>query len=70
MTTSRGPRFGSIGEPADVLDLDLPAPGTGQVIVDRETAPVDAADLDFVRGRCGLRPARPSEVGKSNIGRS
>ncbi|MET7995389.1 zinc-dependent alcohol dehydrogenase family protein [Amycolatopsis sp. NPDC005232] len=72
MTITRGLRFDSLGEPAEVLslvDLDLPAPGAGQVTVDLEAAPVDPADLNFVRGRYGLRPALPSGVGQSGVGR-
>jgi NADPH:quinone reductase-like Zn-dependent oxidoreductase len=72
MPHTRGLQFDAVGEPADVLslvDLDLPAPEAGQLTVDLEAAPVDPADLNFVRGRYGLRPVLPSGAGQSGVGR-
>jgi mitochondrial enoyl-[acyl-carrier protein] reductase / trans-2-enoyl-CoA reductase len=72
MAHTRGLQFDAVGEPADVLsllDLNLPAPGPGQLTVDLEAAPVDPADLNFVRGRYGLQPVLPSGAGQSGVGR-
>jgi NADPH:quinone reductase-like Zn-dependent oxidoreductase len=72
MTHVRGLQFDDVGEPADVLtlvDLDLPAPGPSQLTVEMEAAPVDPADLNFVRGRYGLQPVLPSGAGQSGVGR-
>lgn len=72
MAHTRGLQFRAVGEPANVLslvDFDLAAPGPGQLTVDLEAAPVDPADLNFVRGRYGLRPVLPSGAGQSGVGR-
>jgi NADPH:quinone reductase-like Zn-dependent oxidoreductase len=72
MAHTRGLHFDVVGEPADVLslvDLDLPAPGPGQLTVDLEAAPVDPADLNFVRGVYPLPRVLPSAAGLSGVGR-
>ena len=72
MVHAQGLRFDTVGEPAEVLalsDLDLPSPGTGQITVAMEAAPIDPSDQNFVRGRYGLVPVLPSGAGQSGVGR-
>jgi NADPH:quinone reductase-like Zn-dependent oxidoreductase len=60
------------GDPLNVLELvDIPepgAPGTGEVLIDVELAPLNLHDLHFMRGYFGGPPA-PTVVGNEGFGR-
>src|SRR5260370_18006807 len=60
------------GDPLNVLELvNIPepgAPGTGEVLIDVELAPLNLHDLLFIVGRWGAPPA-PTVVGNEGSGR-
>src|SRR5260370_42374505 len=60
------------GDPLNVLELvDIPepgVPGTGEVLIDVELAPLNLHDLLFMRGYFGGPPA-PTVVGNEGFGR-
>jgi NADPH:quinone reductase-like Zn-dependent oxidoreductase len=60
------------GDPLNVLELvDIPepgAPGTGEILIDVEVAPLNLHDLLFMRGHFGGPPA-PTVVGNEGFGR-
>jgi NADPH:quinone reductase-like Zn-dependent oxidoreductase len=61
-----------VGEPADVLRLELlarPESGPGQVRIRVIAAPVHASDLHIMRGRYGYTPAFPVVLGSECVGR-
>ncbi|HEY2504441.1 MAG TPA: alcohol dehydrogenase catalytic domain-containing protein [Mycobacterium sp.] len=62
----------AIGEPADVLqlvELQTPAPGPGQVLVEMEAATVNASDFLYISGQYCIAPSPPSDVGGEGVGR-
>src|ERR1700761_9793548 len=65
-------QFDRTGDPAEALaltEIELPAPGPGQVTVAMEASPIDPTDLAFVRGRY-VPPTLPaSSAGQSGVGR-
>ena len=60
------------GDPLNALELvDIPepgAPGTGEVLIDVELAPLNLHDLLFMRGNFG-GPSAPTVVGNEGFGR-
>jgi len=64
-------RFNSHGDPAEVLaveDAEMPVPGPGEVRVRMLASPINPADLMFVRGSYGKRPALPATPGFEGVG--
>jgi NADPH:quinone reductase-like Zn-dependent oxidoreductase len=63
----------SLGAPQDVLELvDLrepPAPGSGEVLIAVEHAPINLNDLYLIQGTYPIRPSLPSVVGNEGVGR-
>src|SRR5882724_11408421 len=63
----------SVGVPKEVLELvDLPeppAPGSGQVLIGVEHAPINMNDLYLIEGAYPIRPSLPSFVGNEGLGR-
>lgn len=52
-----------VGEPSEVLNLQtrpIPEPGPGQVRIRVTAVPVEASDLDTIRGRYGFTPEFPT----------
>ena len=68
----RALQISAYGDPLNVLELvDIPepgAPGTGEVLIDIELAPLNLHDLLFMRGYFGGPPA-PTVVGNEGFGR-
>ena len=59
------------GNPADVLEVvetDLPAPGPGEVLVNRILAPINPADLNTVEGKYPIKPPLPATPGVEGAG--
>jgi NADPH:quinone reductase len=64
-------RFSAGGSPAEVLrleEVDLPAPGPGQVRVRMLKAPVNPSDLLFIRGKYAIPPQLPATPGFEGVG--
>ena len=64
-------RFSESGPPAEVLrteEVDLPAPGPGEVRVRMLKAPVNPSDLMFVRGNYAIPPHLPATPGFEGVG--
>jgi NADPH:quinone reductase-like Zn-dependent oxidoreductase len=62
----------AIGEPADVLqlvELQTPAPGPGQVLVEVQAATINASDFLYISGQYFITPSPPSDVGAEGVGR-
>jgi NADPH:quinone reductase-like Zn-dependent oxidoreductase len=62
----------AIGEPADVLQLveiQAPAPGPGQVLVEVQAATINASDFLYISGRYFITPQPPAGVGGEGVGR-
>ncbi|MCI2400185.1 zinc-dependent alcohol dehydrogenase family protein [Aliiroseovarius subalbicans] len=60
------------GTPANVVTLeavDLPQPGSGEVRLSIERAPINPSDLLQVQGLYGIRPPLPAVPGNEGIGR-
>lgn len=58
--------FGTHGKPADVLRLetfDLPPLKDGEVLLAIHSAPINPADLNFIEGTYGIKPALPADAG-------
>jgi NADPH:quinone reductase len=64
-------RFSTAGSPAEVLrleEVDLPAPGPGEVLVRMLKAPVNPSDLLFIRGKYAIPPHLPATPGFEGVG--
>ena len=60
------------GDVADSVSLEAGAgtsPGTGEVVVEIEAAPVNGADVLFALGWFGVYPDVPAEMGAEGVGR-
>jgi NADPH:quinone reductase-like Zn-dependent oxidoreductase len=71
MATMRALVANSIGEPADVLSLEVrpvPEPGPGQVRIRVQAAPIHASDLHVLRGRFAFAPELPVVPGFESVG--
>lgn len=58
--------FGTHGKPADVLRLEnfeTPPLGHGEVLLAIHAAPINPADLNFIEGTYGIKPALPAHAG-------
>jgi NADPH:quinone reductase-like Zn-dependent oxidoreductase len=65
-------QISSFGEPSDVVELaecDLSDPGSGQLAVTIEAAPINPSDLSLIRGVYGVRPELPAALGAEGVGR-
>src|ERR1700761_4270853 len=72
MTTTEALLFDETGDPRDVLsvrEIELGAPGPGQLTVTMEASPVDPTDLAFIRGRYAPPTLPGSSAGQSGLGR-
>src|ERR1700741_4402126 len=63
----------AFGEPKQVLELvDGPEPappGSGEVLIGVEYAPINMNDLYVIQGAFPVRPSLPSVVGNEGVGR-
>jgi NADPH:quinone reductase-like Zn-dependent oxidoreductase len=60
------------GDPAQTIqlqDLEMPQPGTGQVLVAIEAAPINNADFLLAAGWYGVQPPLPAPAGSEGVGR-
>ena len=69
----RGIQLTGYGNPADVVRLvdapDVGAPGSDEVVIDIEAAPVEPSDLYIVAGIYGVLPPLPHFLGIQGVGR-
>src|SRR5262249_20096627 len=63
------PTFGPPTTAPELVELDAPSPGAGQVLVRLEAAPINPSDLLLIAGRYGVRPALPAALGSEGVGR-
>ncbi|MCX8564605.1 zinc-dependent alcohol dehydrogenase family protein [Mycolicibacterium mucogenicum] len=71
MSTMRSVVAGAMGEPSEVLQLQMssvPQPGPRQVRIRVTAVPVHASDLHTVRGRYGFVPEFPTTPGIESVG--
>jgi NADPH2:quinone reductase len=71
MQTMRAVVSKAVGEPSDVLGLEMrpiPEPARGQVRIRVQAAPVHASDLHVLRGRYGFAPTFPTVLGLESVG--
>ena len=67
----RSIRYGSFGEPAEVLtlvDCERPVPGPGEVLVRLKASSINPADLLQIRGLYGELPRLPATPGMEAVG--
>ncbi len=65
-------RLHGFGDPADVLrvdEIELPAPGPGELQLAMLAAPINPADLNIIAGAYGKLPAPPAVIGNEGAGR-
>lgn len=58
--------FDTHGKPTDVLELrefEAPSLAPGEVLLQIHAAPINPADLNFIEGTYGIKPALPSHAG-------
>lgn len=63
--------FSNFGRPEEVVaveQVELPAPGPGQVMVRMLAAPINPADVNFIEGVYGIKPELPSAAGLEGCG--
>jgi NADPH:quinone reductase-like Zn-dependent oxidoreductase len=71
MTTMEALVMHAVGEPTDVLRLEprrVPEPGSGQVRIRVQAAPIHSTDLHILRGRYGFAPELPAVLGMECVG--
>lgn len=61
-------RTGLPGEVLNVIDLAIPEPAPGEVVIKVNTCNINPADIMFIRGLYGLRPELPSAAGFEGAG--
>lgn len=61
----------SFATPADIVveSRTIPEPGTGELLLRMERAPINPADLNVLEGKYGELPSLPSAVGNEGVGR-
>lgn len=68
-----GVQINAFGKPWDVVETvvlpDTGAPGSGEVVIDMEFAPINPSDLVLMRGLYGVKPKLPSPVGSEGVAR-
>lgn len=63
-------RFGDPSEVVQLVELPEPnAPGSGEVLIAVEYAPIKISVLLMISGRYGVRPPLPTGVGNEGVGR-
>ena len=68
----RSVQFTQFGEPntsLSLVDLPMPEPGAGEVLLRLTHRPINPSDLETVRGRYGRLPQLPAVVGMEGMGR-
>ena len=63
--------FANFGHPEDVVAVetwDVPNPGPGQVLVKMLAAPINPADINYIEGVYGIKPALPAVAGLEGCG--
>ncbi|MDB5067954.1 MAG: trans-2-enoyl-CoA reductase [Chloroflexi bacterium] len=63
------PAFGPPAEATELVDVESPAPGRGEVAVAIEAAPINPSDLLLIAGTYGYRPHLPAALGAEGVGR-
>jgi NADPH:quinone reductase-like Zn-dependent oxidoreductase len=63
------PTFGPPAEAAELVDVESPPPGPGEVAVAIEAAPINPSDLLLMAGTYGHRPQLPAALGAEGVGR-
>ncbi|WP_229740400.1 zinc-dependent alcohol dehydrogenase family protein [Nocardia rhizosphaerihabitans] len=61
--------FGKPTVVPELIELQAPEPGTGQLLVAMEAAPINPSDLLLIRGFYGHRPVLPATLGTEGVGR-
>lgn len=66
-------QINAFGKPWEVVEtITLPdpgSPGTGEIVIDMEFAPINPSDLVLMRGVYGIRPKLPAPVGSEGVAR-
>jgi len=60
--------YGNPVETVRVEELELPAPGSGEVLVEIKAAPINPADLNTIEGKYPVKPALPAVPGIEGVG--
>jgi NADPH:quinone reductase-like Zn-dependent oxidoreductase len=70
MHTSHRLTFRHFGKPSDVLEIEpfTPTPAEGEILVRILSAPINPADLNFIEGTYGVKPALPTTPGIEGCG--
>jgi len=61
--------FGNARQSLRVEDIDSPAMGDGDLLVQMLAAPINPADLNVIEGKYGLLPTLPATLGMEGVGR-
>lgn len=69
MKTLQMRAFGKPTTAPELIESEAPEPGSGQLLVALEAAPINPSDLLLIRGRYGHRPALPAALGTEGVGR-
>lgn len=70
-TRARVVRFEQTGPPAEVLKVSeepLSSPGPDEILIEMRRASVNPADLNYIEGTYGVKPALPAVAGVEAIG--
>jgi len=66
-------QINAFGKPWEVVEtVTLPdpgSPGSGEIVIDMEFAPINPSDLVLMRGVYGIRPKLPAPVGSEGVAR-
>ena len=65
-------RLHQFGKPADSLtveEIERPAPGPEEVVLEMLAAPINPADLNVIEGTYGDLPELPATIGNEGVGR-
>lgn len=71
MATTKAVQFARLGNPADVVeivDVEQPPLGPGDVRIDIEAAPINPSHLMTLRGLYGIQPELPATPGAEGVG--
>lgn len=68
MKTIRLEKTGTPAEILHVVELPIPQPVNGEILVKVIASPINPSDISFVQGRYGIRPELPSGAGFEGVG--
>ena len=61
-------RIGSPDEVLNLVDITMPEPGPGEVVIKVSAGNINPADIMFVKGLYGIKPKLPSPAGFEGVG--